>query len=309
MLLVHGGAWDIPDEVLDDHRAWLRLAVTTGRDLLEAGARATEVVTAVVAVMEGSGVFDAGRGAVLTRSGGVELDAGVMDGATLHYGAVAGTTRVAQPVRVAAHLMEHSDGQVRLLAGAGADAYAEAAGFDLVDPASLIHPREQARYEALRAKARYHSSYTFLDADQRLPRGTVGCVARDRTGRLAAATSTGGTPFRPPGRIGDSPLVGAGVYADAHAAVSSTGWGEAIMTVLLAGRTADRMAQGTAPEEAAEYGLEQMARQVRNVDGTPATGGLIALGADGRAAWAFTTPRMARAYWVPGHEAWIAVRR
>lgn len=309
MLLVHGGAWDIPDEALDAHRDGLTQAVAAGRELLDGGARATDVVTAVVAVLEAHGAFDAGRGAVLTRAGSVELDAGVMDGATLHYGGIAGATRLSQPVRVAAHLMKHSDGQARLLAGGGAEAYAEAAGFDLVDPAALLHPREQARFEQLREKARYHSSYAFLNRERRLPQGTVGCIARDRTGRLAAATSTGGTPFRPPGRIGDSPLVGAGVYADAHAAVSATGWGEAIMTVLLAGRTADRMAQGAPPEEAARQGLEQMARQVRNVDGTPATGGLIALGADGQAAWAFTTPRMARACWVPGQDVWIAVRR
>ncbi|NBC18402.1 MAG: hypothetical protein GVY18_13915, partial [Bacteroidetes bacterium] len=218
-LLVHGGAWDIPDAELEAHQDGLRQALAMGRRSLLDGAPALEVVTDVVAAMEGHGAFDAGEGAVLTRDGTVELDAGVMDGTALAFGAVAAVRRIARPVRLARRLLERGEGQVRLLVGEGAERFAKAEGVPLVDNASLICERERARYERLRAEADdYHTSHPFLSSETRHPRGTVGCVARDRQGRLAAATSTGGTPLRPSGRVGDTPLPGAGFYATTDAA-------------------------------------------------------------------------------------------
>ena len=307
VLLVHGGAWAIPQDETDAHIDGLTQALARGRDLLENGASALETVIAVVAVLEDYAAFDAGRGAVLDRSGAAQLDAGVMCGATYRWGAVANVRRLANPVRVAGRLLG-DDGQARLLVGAGAEAFAAETGFDLVANDTLIVDRERTRYAALQAEADFHTSQAFSgDA----PRGTVGAVALDRAGRLAAATSTGGAPFTRPGRVGDSPLVGSGFYASEDAAASATGWGEAIASVLLCGRAVDAVADGASPAAAARDHLDRMGRLVqgpgeRGVAG-PATGGLILLDRSGRGGWAFTTPRMARGGWCAGSDVWTLV--
>lgn len=307
-LLVHGGAWAIPQDESEAHRDGMRQALAHGRELLLAGAPALDVVAEAVAVLEGHGAFDAGCGAVLTNAGVIELDAGLMDGRTLDFGAVACVQRVAHPVRVARRLLERGEGQVRLLTSAGAEEFAEAEGFQLIDNSALICDRERRRYDHLRQQAeRFHTSHPFLPPRERMPMDTVGCVARDRQGCLAAATSTGGTPFRPTGRVGDSPLPGAGYYANEHAAASSTGWGEAIAAMLLAGRAVDSIAAGQDPEDAARERLDAMHQRITNQDGDGATGGLILLDRTGRGAWAFTTPRMARGGWCEGGEIWVAM--
>ncbi len=312
-LLVHGGAWAIPDAECAAHREGLRQALDRGRSLLEAGAPALEAVTEVVALLEAQPAFDAGTGSVLDRSGRAQLDAGLMDGVTRRWGAVAHARRLAHPVRVARRLLE-DDGQARLLVGAGAEAFAAEAGFDLVENEALIVARERERFQALRAAEGFHTSRAFSGEgtpSEDAPRGTVGCVALDDAGRLATATSTGGAPFTRPGRVGDTPLVGCGYFASDEAAASATGWGEAIAAVLLCGRAVDAVAAGATPQEAAQAGLERMAREVagpgeRGASG-PATGGLIALDHEGRGGWAFSTPRMARGGWHAGAEAWAEV--
>ncbi|MEM1096152.1 MAG: isoaspartyl peptidase/L-asparaginase [Bacteroidota bacterium] len=302
ILLVHGGAWDIPDKALDDHRDGLRQALSRGRTLLEAGAPAVEVVREVVATMEAHGAFDAGRGAVLTDQGTVELDAGLMDGRTHTFGAVAGLTRFPHPIRIADTVRTEGQGKVRLMMGSGAEVFAERHGHTPVDPAMLIHPREQARFEALREAARYHTSDSF-----RAPRGTVGCVVRDGQGSLAAATSTGGTPYRPAGRVGDSPLPGGGFYATSHAAASATGWGEAIATVLLCGRAVWEAGAANSAEELVRVRLQHMAQTVQSPSGAPATGGIILVTKDGQATWGYSTPRMARGCWLAGQACNVAI--
>ena len=305
VLLVHGGAWDIPQAETAAHVEGMTQALARGRDLLEGGASALETVVAVVAVLEDHPAFDAGRGAVLDRSGQAQLDAGVMCGATYRWGAVANVRRLANPVRVA-HRLLGDDGQARLLVGTGAEAFAAEVGFDLVDNETLIVARERSRFAQLRAEADFHTSQAFSGA---APRGTVGCVALDRAGRLAAATSTGGAPFTRPGRVGDSPLVGSGFYATGEAAASATGWGEAIASVLLCGRAVESVASGSRPEKAAQDGLDRMGRLVQGPgergDDGPATGGLIVLDRAGRGGWAFTTPRMARGGWSDGSDLWV----
>ena len=304
-LLIHGGAWDIPYEETAAHVEGMTQALARGRSLLEAGASALETVAATVSVLEAHPAFDAGHGAVLDRSGRVQLDAGLMCGASHRWGAVANVRRIAHPIRVA-HRLLGGDGQERLLVGPGAEAFAEDAGFELVDNDTLIVERERARFHRLRDEATFHTSRAFSGDPS--PRGTVGCVGLDAEGRLAAATSTGGAPFTRPGRVGDSPLVGSGFYADAEAAASATGWGEAITAVLLCGRAVDAVATGAAPRAAAEAGLDRLGRDVqgpgeRGVAG-PATGGLIVLDRHGRGGWAFTTPRMARGGWRSGSDPW-----
>ncbi len=311
-LVVHGGAWDIPDAEFDAHLDGLSLAIARARRVLERGGPALDAVEEAVAAMEAHGAFDAGRGAVLDRDGAAQLDAGVMCGPTLRWGAVANVRALPHPVRAARHLLE-GDSQARLMVGEGAERWAAEIGLPHVAPSRLVHPREQARWESLRAAADAHTSVAFAGAGaERVsaaasPRGTVGCVALDAAGRLAAATSTGGTPFAPAGRVGDSPIVGAGFYADAAAAVSATGWGEALATVQIASRAAALVDVGVAPADAAAQELDRMRGCVRWPGAAEATGGLIVLGADGAAGWAFTTPRMARGGWREGADAWTEI--
>ena len=304
---MHGGAWDIPETACAAHRDGLQQAVDRGRGLLEDGASAIEVVAETVAVLEAHGAFDAGRGAMLDRDGVARLDAGLMDGASLDYGAVIGVQRIAQPIRIAHRLLAQSDGQARILTREGAEAFAESEGFELVDNAALICDRERARHAKLETEAgQHHTSHSFLQSTG-APRDTVGCVAKDHAGRLAAATSTGGTPVAPPGRVGDSPLPGSGFYANQYAAASATGWGEAIAAMALTVRSVDAVARGGAPEAVIRQHLADMHAAIQNQDGECATGGLILMDASGRSAWAFTTPRMARAGWRAGQEPWVRV--
>ena len=310
-LLVHGGAWAIPDAERPAHLDGLARAVAAGRDVLERGGPAVDAAVAAVAAMEAHGAFDAGRGGVLHRDGRPHLDAGLMDGATVRWAAVAHTTRLASPIAVARHLLDY-DGQARLLVGPGAEAFAETAGERLVDPDALVHPREVERHAALLAAEDFHTSRAFSgdaggSAPAPAPQGTVGCVALDGEGRLAAATSTGGTPLAPAGRVGDTPLPGCGFFASEHAAASATGWGEAIAASLLCGRAVDAVAGSSHPVEAARAGLTQMFDRVRNPRGEGGAGGLIVLGADGSGGWASTTPRMARAGWRSGGDTWRAL--
>lgn len=318
-LLVHGGAWDIPDAYVPEHEDGLRGAVARGRTVLEQGGCAVDAVTETVAFMERHGAFDAGCGAVLTRKGTVELDAGVMDGEALAYGAVAAVHRIPTPILAARALLLDGAGVVRLMVGEAAERFAALEGIAPCDPHTLVHARERLRFVHLQTVEEFHSSEAFLPGGRgappdesgehplRAPRGTVGCVARDREGRLAAGTSTGGTPFRPPGRVGDSPLPGCGYYADRSAAVSTTGWGEAIAAANLAGRIVAGVERGLEPEAAARQELERMALRIRNAAGEPATGGMIALRADGTGAWAYTTPRMARGGWNAGSQPWTLI--
>lgn len=324
MLIVHGGAWAIPDHEVAAHLDGLHRALARGQQLLSRGETALDVVTAVVEVLESHPAFDAGLGAVLDRDGRPQLDAGVMDGQTLAWGAVANVRTVAHPVRLARHLV-HADGQARLMVGEGAERFASELGMPYVEPERLIVARERERYDALRAGPGFHTSDAFSGASgestpsttardetasgETAPRGTVGCVARDARGHLSAATSTGGAPYTRPGRVGDSPVVGSGFWADRGAALSATGWGEAIATVQLCARAADAIAAGATPQAASGARLRHMREAIRWPGASPATGGIIALSASGAGSWAFTTPRMARGCWTPEAGAWAAVDR
>lgn len=293
-LLIHGGAWNIPDEECEAHRKGLEEALAVGGGLLERSAPALETATAVVASMEGNGAFDAGCGAVLTREGHVELDAGVMCGHALGFGAVAGIRHFRHPILIAKRIIEVGQREYCMLGGDGAEHFAVAQGFNRIQNEALICSREQARFEALRhAATQYHTSHPFLPSDA-APTGTVGCVVKDHAGHLAAATSTGGTPFRMGGRIGDSPLPGCGYYANHAAAASATGWGEAIAAVTLCREAVYLVERGASTDEAAATSVEMMGQKIRNESGEGAAGGLILIDSKGEGGWAFTTPRMAR---------------
>ena len=300
LLLVHGGAWDIPDDACPVHRDGLHDALTAGREPLQKEQAALTAVTTAGVALEAHEAFNAGYGAMLNQDGEAELDAGVMQGATLAYGAVLATHRLAHPVQVARRLLTEGNGRVRMLAGDGAERFAEAQGMGLVPNEALICPREQRRYERLRDQAdAEHPSHSFLPGAETPGGGdTVGAVARDANGRLAAATSTGGTPFKPPGRVGDAPLPGAGFYADEDVAVSATGWGEAIAATGLARDVRMHVRSGAAAEAAARRALTRMHDRVQSPDGAGATGGCIVV-TPTDAAYAFTTPRMARGWTAP----------
>jgi len=262
-----------------------------------------EGATEAVATLEAHEAFTAGYGAVLNQNGEAELDAGVMDGDALEFGSVAATRHLARPVRVARRLLDDGEGRVRMLVGEGAEQFARTQGMNLVPNDRLVCPRERERHERLQAQvAPDHPSTSFLPGAP--PFGgadTVGNVVPDPAGRLAAATSTGGTPFKPPGRVGDSPLPGAGFYADEHVAVSATGWGEAIAMVGLARDVRERVVDGAPVEGAARRALRRMQDRVESPDGEGATGGCIVVTPED-AAYAFTTPRMARG-WSDGDDA------
>lgn len=306
LVLVHGGAWDIPKSEWEAHYAGMQLALQAAVEKAQSGGHALDMVEGAITSMEANGAFDAGCGSVLNAAGFVELDAGIMDGTEAAFGAVAGVKRFQHPIQIARRIIEEGDRAFCFLAGEGAEHFATSSGFESVEPATLISQRERARFEGLKQASRYHTSHPFLSNKDAHPKGTVGCVAVDATGSLAAGTSTGGTPFRPAGRIGDSPLPGCGYYASNQAAASATGWGEAIASVVLCKTAVDAVEQGRSVQEAAERALDIMQHRIVNEEQVGATGGLILLTAEGQGAWAYSTPVMARAAWCEASGFYIA---
>lgn len=288
-LIVHGGAWDIPDDEVAAHQAGCRRALDAGWQVLAQGGAALDAVEAAVRVLEDDPTFDAGTGSVLNADGIVELDAAVMDGQTLRSGAVAAVQRVSAPITLARRVLES---HVILLVGQGAERFAQQTGVPLCEPLDLVVERERQRWEQLRARGDVRTQDAFSgQARLSAPSDTVGAVALDRYGRLAAGTSTGGTAYKLPGRVGDSPLIGCGLYADDQTGgCSSTGWGESIIKVLLAKSATDFIGQGDDPMTAARRAIDLLASRVQGY------GGCILLDGQGRVGFAFNTPRMAYAF-------------
>jgi len=292
VLLIHGGAGTISRGAMSAareaaFRASLARVLAAGRAALRAGAPALDVVTDAVAALEDDPLFNAGVGAVLTAAARHELDAAVMGGA--RAGAVAGAARLRNPVRAARALAGAPPGAPVFLAGAGADAWGAAQGLAVVDNAFFTTPHRVAQLDAARggaAAVRDHDGAPPLDEGAK--RGTVGAVARDVAGAVAAATSTGGLTNKLPGRVGDSPVLGAGTWADARVAVSGTGTGEAFLRRATAKDVAARVAYGGAA-------LADAARAaVAELPAAGGDGGVIAVDADGAACWAFNTEGMYR---------------
>lgn len=282
-LLVHGGAGDASGLRLDGQIAGCQDAAEAARALLEAGASALDAVQRAVAILENDARFNAGTGGALTRDGTLELDAAIMEGTTLRAGAVCCLPPFKNPIDIARAVL--NDARHVLYSGEGAAAFARAKGFEPALPADMV--TDGARDSLVRTLKSGASGWAA---------GTVGAVARDKQGRLAAATSTGGIMGKDPGRIGDSPLLGAGTYADdTRGAVSATGQGEGIMRVTLAARVLEAIAQGSSPAEACFDGLTAMKKRVA------ATGGMIAIDKDGRLGWARSTSSMAYALTWHGH--------
>jgi L-asparaginase / beta-aspartyl-peptidase len=298
VLAIHGGAGVITRAALSASmearfRAGLERALRAGHTVLAAGGPALDAVIEAVKVMEDSPIFNAGRGASYNAEGRHELDAAVMEGATLRAGAVAGVSRIRNPVVAARAVMEKSAHV--LLAGAGAERFARANGVAMAKRGYFDTARRRA------ALARGRGGRAMSDSDVH---GTVGAVALDAAGHLAAATSTGGLTGKLPGRIGDSPIVGAGTYADdAACAVSGTGFGEYYMRACLAYDVAARMRyRRESLERAASEALARMA----SLGGA---GGLVAIDRKGRVAAPFNTEGMYRGWITRAGRATVAIYR
>jgi len=291
VLVVHGGAWAIPDDMIEAHLNGVRNAIEAGWTVLEKGGTALDAAEEAVVVMEDDETFDAGRGSFLNREGKVQLDALIMDGATLRAGGVGCVEHIANPIRAARKVLSESPHVY--FVGEGAERFAQEHGLLLCENADLVVPREIERLRAFQANTPKDGQDIFAPT---ISHDTVGAVALDVNGNIAAATSTGGTLNKAPGRLGDSSLIGCGCYADNQsAAASTTGWGEPIMKLVLAKWAADRVASGNLPEWAAAEAMNYLKDRVNG------HGGIILLDSQGRTGIAHNTPRMAWAFKISGH--------
>jgi beta-aspartyl-peptidase (threonine type) len=279
-IIVHGGAgtWNRSDARWREALGACVEAAEAGRAILQRGGTALDAVEAAVIILEDCPVLDAGRGSYPNSDGKVEMDALIMDGRTLHMGAIAAVQRVRHPVSLARRVM--LDSGHNFLVGFGADAFADSIGFPRCEESELL---------------------VAGDAEHKEPRletalgDTVGAVALDKQGNLAAATSTGGTANKLPGRVGDSPLVGSGAYADNWtAAVSATGYGEALMRVVISLRVCDFVGAGLTAKSACEAAIRVLEERAGG------EGGLIAVDARGQVGWAYNTAAMPFAYAING---------
>jgi beta-aspartyl-peptidase (threonine type) len=281
-ILIHGGAGADPGSGRDDLRLGIREAVAAGWAVLHQGGGAIAAVEAAVRAMEDNPRFNAGRGSALTTDGTVEMDASIMEGDGLKNGAVACVTAIRHPVTLARLILEQ--GRHSFFVGEGAMTRARALGVPLCDPQELVTEAQRKQLETVMGGS--------------VGGGTVGAVALDRRGLIAAATSTGGMAGKPPGRVGDSPLIGCGTYAESTAGgVSCTGDGEATIRVVLARRTIEILKAAGDPMHACQIALDVLTEEGRG------RGGLICIDWRGRLGWAYSTPLMPVGFMTPGRDA------
>ncbi len=318
-MIVHGGAGSIPPERYAAAADGCRTAALAGWRILQSGGSALDAVQAAIVTLEDDPGFNAGTGSVLTADGRAQLDAGIMDGVALQAGAVAGVERVKNPIIVARRVLESPH---VLLMGEGAEQFAVESGIALIDPADLVTPAQYARWQRgyrdgddadvapgpviaaptspdmpTRASAAARAEIAPIHSDGH-KHGTVGAVAVDTRGDVAAGASTGGIGAKHPGRIGDTPLVGCGYCAEnGLGGVSSTGHGEDFIRLLLARRALDSLAGGLSAQAAASRAIRLLAER------TGGYGGLILLDAQGRVGYARNTPSMAHAFILEGMHA------
>jgi beta-aspartyl-peptidase (threonine type) len=277
----------MPDDAVAAHERGISAALAAGWSALSRSGSATDAVEAAITVMEDDDTFDAARGSFLTRDGRVQCDALLMSGSDLRAGGVASVERIRNPIQAARLVMDQSPHIY--FTGTGAERFASQNGMRLIDNTELIVPRERARLMAFqRAEALGEPDTTFSGNPTAHSHDTVGALALDQFGNLAAGTSTGGTLSKAPGRVGDSSLIGCGCYADnLSAATSLTGHGEPIMKLVLGKWACDRVQNGASPQQAASDSIDYLFNRLGG------HGGIILLGPDGRIGIAHNTPRMA----------------
>lgn len=292
-IIVHGGAGPSPAEGLEELRAAMRAAAAAGWARLSEGGTSLDAVEAAVRLLEDHPRFNAGLGAVLTAAGTVELDASIMEGDRLRCGAVAAVSGVANPISLARRVLE--DGRHVLLVAGGALAFARTHGIPECDPAALITDRQRQRWIERRGSAgSAQATGAHPEGAHDVPCGTVGAVALDARGTMAAATSTGGTAGQLPGRVGDSALIGCGTYAESTiGGASCTGTGEAIIRTVLAYRALAFLKDADDPDYAAKVAVDALVSDGRG------DGGLILLDWRGRGGFASSSPFMPVAWQSP----------
>jgi len=293
-LIVHGGAGDIPETEHEQYLAGCRHAVEVAWKVLDGGSTALHAVESAVRVLEDDPTFDSGRGSVLNAVGEIELDALIMDGATLNLGAVIAVQGIANPITLARLVM--TDTSHHGLAGEGAKAFAIEKGIPIVTTAELTTQHALERFHMRKASG--------LSAGMPGGTGTCGAVALDRHGHVAAATSTGGTAHKRPGRVGDSPLVGSGGYADDQTgAASATGVGESIMRVVLSKTATDAIGRGMDAQAAANFAVSVLVQRVNG------QGGLIVVDQQGDIGFAHSTPYISVAWIATDGSIQAAIRK
>lgn len=273
---------------MDAHKKGILRTIHEAWDVLLSGGSAVDAVECAIRAMEDDETFDAGRGSFINEAGEVELDASIMDGKNLRAGAIAAVQHVRNPIVLARKVMEESEHI--LLVGMGATRFAREHGLKACSQDELITDRELQRWRDAQTKKKVPTKDNFRR--RKAAGDTVGAVALDKKGNIASGTSTGGTPNKYPGRVGDSPLIGIGTYADnTIGGVSTTGWGESMIKVVMAKTVIDLLERhGGDPEEATKEGIAYLKRRVNGY------GGLIALNTRGKVGIAYNTPRMARGY-------------
>ena len=304
VLVIHGGAGTIlksnmTPEKEQAYRAGLDKALELGNEILRKGGKALDAVEAVVKSLEDNPLFNAGKGAVFTNEGKNEMDAAIMDGSTLSAGSVAGVTNIKNPILAARAVMEKSEHV--MMTGKGAEKFAAQAGIEIVDPSyfyteerwkSLQDAREKDSLQNLKKESGKSTGRYDIEQNNDRKFGTVGAVALDRHGNLAAATSTGGMTNKRYGRVGDAPIIGAGTYADNKTvAISGTGWGEYYIRLVIAKTISDMMEFGKM--KLADAANEMVMKRLPSLGGN---GGLIAVDKDGNIALPFCTDGMYRGY-------------
>jgi beta-aspartyl-peptidase (threonine type) len=273
VIAIHGGAGDIPDDLVAGHERGVRRAAEIGLEILQREGSAEDAVEAAIRYLEDDETFDAGRGSFLNQDGEIELDAAFMEGRMLEAGAIAGVRDIANPISLARLVMGSE--QV-FFVGEGASRFAEQHGMQRCTRERLLVPRELELWEKLKGTVKGD---------------TVGAVALDYRGHLAAGTSTGGRPFKLPGRVGDVPCIGSGLYVDDQlGATSSTGEGELIMRVVMAKWAVDHLAGGRDPQRVAQDTIQHLYARVKG------EAGLILIDRLGRVGCHFNTRRMSRAW-------------
>jgi L-asparaginase / beta-aspartyl-peptidase len=276
-LIVHAGAGVYPLHYRGPAQKGCRDAILAGRHILQNNGSALDAVETAVRVLEDNPLYNAGTGSSLTKEGKIEMDAGIMDGTTLQVGAVAGVELIKNPVKLARKVL---DSPHVMLIGKGAQQFALEHGMSLCRRDDLLTDPMYKRWQ----------EHNTAHPPKEWKYGTVGAAAIDSTGGLAAATSTGGLMNKHPGRVGDSPLVGCGFYADQYAAISCTGYGEDFVRLLIAKRAADYISQGYTAQRAADEAINLLATL------TSGTGALIVVDAQGRVGSAKVTEHMPYAY-------------
>src|SRR3989441_2310104 len=296
-IVVHGGAGKTPAGPLEAFQEGCKEAVRLGWRILEDGGSALDTVEAAVRALEDNPIYNAGTGASLTANGNIELDAGIMEGQTLRVGAVADVELIKHPISLARKVMESPH---VLLVGKGAQEFAQEQGIALCKFEDLLTEQRHKQWKEKQAEVaskqepRFHRYEVNPSPRSEEKHGTVGAVALDTAGILAAATSTGGTFNKYLGRVGDSPLIGCGFYADENAAISCTGHGEDFIRLLIAKRAADFVASGATARDAAQAAIAVLGAR------TSGLGGLIVVDRLGNTGFAWNSEHMSYAYMAEG---------